>query len=872
MDFVQDRASNEDDTGTLKLGPFKTKGIIVLKFGQMGVPREVFLHLSEDENYLTWRSKLWSVKFGARQKIALSSVVEKAAVKYGQTTSGFRRYKRQYADASRRSLSVVYRVDGEVRSLDVICPNPAIYRYLAACLESLIKSINEKRWLCSIDSLFFAHQFGLLGARRSDGMITKSQLSHGAKKVDRRITDADVDKFVLNLHRLGTHNVIDFYTYEFMINLLSPRRDLMAVWECFRSQDKSSIYKLDLSPENNFFDKFDPKQCITDVEFMAAWNEMQVERLDIKKIRTLILSAKRHIGSLGHHYGIKPRDQHHTKNPFSVDFPTFRAILTSKNNDAYDPFTLRHMTNMVLPITDYYINACTRVLGLPGSKLSSEDIVKDLSSGTRCLEIIVSDGPRGVPIVRGEHNGTNAGLSFSKVMQTIARSAFSVTPYPLLLIVTSSCSIEYQHVMARNSIEELGNLIYKPANEKKSAEMPTPEQLKYKVVLIGFRNSNQRKAQYNKAIGAEIQPLELDGDDDEDDDNSLEDIDLKSTKESRNKNIPGASTDKIISKIQKMKDQSRPIPISHPMLSDLMAVDHLSSKWQGGNENTSLSKDKSMSPDDAPFFPETTARKTLRSFSEKTVSKIKSEHVDLESFVDFCTLNICRVIPSRKRKAIANMDPALGWAFGAQLSVISRQIGDFFVVVNGGFFRGNGGAGFVPKPWFLLSETGARRMSRNHTQPSHQNWLQAFWGPACKNAFPVRINIRLISGFGLPYPSKTDGEPNQYVQVIFSGAEEDRVIMSTGSIPGNTYNPVWNEMFSVNICRPDVCIVTFRVMQSGITYDDFVCACSIPLCHLRRGVRVLPLFDSFGEKTDPSILHSYLISHITILPMGSDMS
>lgn len=46
------------------LGPLKTKGKYVLKFGKSGRPHERHLKLSGDQRFLQWESGFFSMKFG----------------------------------------------------------------------------------------------------------------------------------------------------------------------------------------------------------------------------------------------------------------------------------------------------------------------------------------------------------------------------------------------------------------------------------------------------------------------------------------------------------------------------------------------------------------------------------------------------------------------------------------------------------------------------------------------------------------------------------------------------------------------------------------------------------------------------------------
>ena len=55
--------------------------------------------------------------------------------------------------------------------------------------------------------------------------------------------------------------------------------------------------------------------------------------------------------------------------------------------------------------------------------------------------------------------------------------------YPLILSIENHCSVAQQHVMADYMSDILGNLLYKEPRNESLGNLPSPEELKYKILV-----------------------------------------------------------------------------------------------------------------------------------------------------------------------------------------------------------------------------------------------------------------------------------------------------------------------------------------------------------------------------------------------------
>ncbi|XP_026325730.1 1-phosphatidylinositol 4,5-bisphosphate phosphodiesterase epsilon-1-like [Hyposmocoma kahamanoa] len=189
-----------------------------------------------------------------------------------------------------------------------------------------------------------------------------------------------------------------------------------------------------------------------------------------------------------------------------LSFEGFVRFLTDKDNYAFVP-EQRRANNLIGktpnenadkenlskemsgPLSQYYI-ASSHNTYLTGHQLKGESSVELYSqvllTGCRCVELDCWDGDDGSPVIYHGHTFTTK-IPFRRVVETIARSAFVASPYPLILSIENHCSLPQQQVMASTFEAVFGDKLVTSflfeVDYTDEPRLPSPEQLKYKVLI-----------------------------------------------------------------------------------------------------------------------------------------------------------------------------------------------------------------------------------------------------------------------------------------------------------------------------------------------------------------------------------------------------
>ena len=139
------------------------------------------------------------------------------------------------------------------------------------------------------------------------------------------------------------------------------------------------------------------------------------------------------------------------------------------------------------PLTDYFIycssktfleKACSPV---DAHKVSSKIEMIDfaLKKGCRGIELDVYEGKNGTFFV-----GMNNSIVLEDALKCICDNGFTVSQFPIFLTIENYCSEKSSADLASVIQSQLSDKLYIPIPEIRHS-LPSPEQLKNKIVLLG---------------------------------------------------------------------------------------------------------------------------------------------------------------------------------------------------------------------------------------------------------------------------------------------------------------------------------------------------------------------------------------------------
>ncbi|XP_052555496.1 1-phosphatidylinositol 4,5-bisphosphate phosphodiesterase delta-3 isoform X1 [Tympanuchus pallidicinctus] len=326
----------------------------------------------------------------------------------------------------------------------------------------------------------------------------------------------------------------------------------------------------------------------------------------------------------------------------------FTMYLLSAAGDILNQEHTQVHQDMSQPLCHYFISSSHNTYltrNQIGGTSSTEAYARALMMGCRCVELDCWEGPDGEPIVCHGHMFTSKIL-FRDVIEAVRDYAFKRSPYPVILSLENHCGVQQQATMARHMKAILGDmLLTKPLEGQDPSVLPSPEQLKGKVLVKGKKLPE---------LQSETCSVTSILDEEEEEETEEED------------------------RLQ-AKDASHVAPELSAMVVYCQAT-----PFPGLAQALQQPRPYEMS-----------------SFSERKARKLIKEAGP--TFVRYTSRQLSRVYPLGLKMTSSNYNPQEMWNAGCQLVALNFQTPGYEMDLNTGRFLGNGGCGYVLKPQFLLN-------------------------------------------------------------------------------------------------------------------------------------------------------------------------
>ncbi|XP_072105166.1 inactive phospholipase C-like protein 2 isoform X1 [Mobula birostris] len=451
-------------------------------------------------------------------------------------------------------------------------------------------------------------------------------------------------------------------------------------------------------------------------------------------------------------------------------------------------FDLQHENvcqDMTQPLSHYYINSSHNACLLEDHFWGSSDVngyIRALKMGCRSIELVVWDGPDNEPLIYAG-NLVTAQIPFRTVIDVINKYAFVASQHPLILCLVTRCSVQQQKVMAQHIKKILGDRLHVDPPDPEGNYLPSPEQLKGKILLKG-------------------------------------------------KKLPGNYSDSE----GDVSDEDEGIEMCQSMAED--SADQLTvppeRKLRLSKELSDLvSFCKSVQFRDFEVSRRNQKYWEICSFSEVVASRIANEYP--EDFVIYNKKFLSRVYPSPMRIDASNMNPQDFWKCGCQMVAMNYQTPGLMMDLNIGWFRQNGNCGYVLRPAIMREEVSYFSANAKDSLPGVSAQL-----------LHIKIisgqNLPKPKGSA----AKGDVvEPYVYVEI--HGIPADCSEQRTKTVTQHDDNPIFDESFEFQINLPELALLRFVVLDDDYIGDEFIAQYTIPFECLQAGYRHVPLQSLTGE-------------------------
>jgi phosphatidylinositol phospholipase C delta len=472
---------------------------------------------------------------------------------------------------------------------------------------------------------------------------------------------------------------------------------------------------------------------------------------------------------------------------------------------------------MTAPLSHYFIYTGHNSY-LTGNQLSSvcsdEPIIRALQRGVRGIELDIWPNKTKDDVIVLHGRTFTSPVKFIKCIRSIKEHAFDASDYPVIITLEDHLTTELRAKAAKMIIETFGDMLFCSDSEG-FKEFPSPEFLKHHILI----STKPPKEYLERQSSADL----------EDRDKNEEKHPEEELSEDETDNVDVENDEKILQCAGSAEED----------LDDVNGVVQ-------AKEVPEYMQLISIHAEKKTGFP---LKDTLRfdgdlvkriSLSEPKFKKLAKSHPT--DIVRFSQRNILRIYPKLTRVTSSNFNPLIAFSHGAQMVAFNMQgYGKNLWFVHG-FFRANGGCGYVKKPEFLLR-------SANYDGDNDQN----IFDPKVQKPLKTTLKVKVYMGDGWRYDFKKTyfdaySPPDFYTRIGIVGVTADSNMQRTQAIEDN-WIPCWDKEFTFLLTVPELALLRIQVNEYDMSEkDDFGGQTCLPVAELKPGIRSVPLFNEKGEK------------------------
>jgi len=460
----------------------------------------ISLYLSPAHDWLCWvpsssLSNAFTILFRGEHRLEVAHIVR---VWEGQNTTNFTRRKskirlKQAENEIHRSFSAVT----HDRSLDLIMKTQEhrdVWVRVLSLLSKRNKETQEEGFQGNSFQRYLRMQWNRADIDRS-GALSLAEVRALLKKMNIMVTKQWVRSKIreFDINDDGDLDAQEFY--KFMDQLAQQRHELKRIIKWIHRDSAPRVarglrYRQHHREDHNTGSEQKGSEFeLTVGQLMHFLNKVQRGRHDP-------LWTEESVKQLIQHVSADRKAQR-------LSLMHLALLLDDANNSVFDPVYHQPgcgedpLLYMSQPLSHYWINSSHNTY-LTGDQLqghsTSDQYSFVLEQGCRCIELDCWDGAVGVPdgnpgdepiITHGHTLCTK--ILLRDAIKAIKASAFAWSPYPIILSIEMHCSPRFQDKMFEICEEVLGEHLMRLPSPFTLDRLPSPEELKYKILVKGKR-------------------------------------------------------------------------------------------------------------------------------------------------------------------------------------------------------------------------------------------------------------------------------------------------------------------------------------------------------------------------------------------------